>query len=656
MEAELLTAIPSDPHTDLKEESNATQQTVRPKSSSILRSVAILLFVWIVSGIYTDKILMRGWIPHDDGALAQSAERVLSGQLPHRDFVEIYTGGLSYLNAFAFRLFGVNFHSLRLMMFLFFLSWIPAVYLVARELVPDWFAGGLTLLAVVWSVPNYTVPMPSWYNLFFATFGVAALFCYVKRASLWWLFIAGLCGGTSFLIKSVGLYYVAGVLLFFVYQEQSKNQKSGQPGTKTSFLYSGFVTVSLLGFLGIIASLVRRQFGIAEVIHFFVPAAAVVVLLILREWMTRSRLDDRLQSPAASDAVRFARLLKLSVPFLAGVFVPVVLFLIPYYRAGALADFLHGVFTLPAKRMLGAFMHPPDLVWFLPALFLAVTIFISFQSGKKARTILAIVVSALLEILLIDSFNHSPAYQILWNMVREMIPVLAICGAAALFYFQRTSSPPSEQTQQRIMILLSLCATCSLVQFPFAGPIYFCYVAPLALLASAAILGAFPKPPYVLLASVGTVALLFPILIVRSGGLLDLGWSHAPNQQTELLKLPRAGGLRVTIEREQQYDKAIPLLQAHAGGRPILAAPDCPEVYFLGNFENPTGTMFEIFEEPAGYQERIDKLVEDKQIKAILINNDPGFSEYYVDPLENIADDKFPFTQNIGTFEVRWRQ
>src|SRR5579864_497264 len=42
-------------------------------------------------------------------------------------------------------------------------------------------------------------------------------------------------------------------------------------------------------------------------------------------------------------------------------------------------------------------------------------------------------------------------------------------------------------------------------------------------------------------------------------------------------------------------------------------------------------------------------------VKAILINNDPGFSEYFVDLLENVADDKFPFAQTVGKFEVRWR-
>ena len=156
-----------------------------------MRGTLIFLGVWIASGLYFGADLMRGWIAHDDGALAQSAERVLLGQLPHRDFVEIYTGGLSYLHALAFHAWGVNLGSLRWMLFLFFLLWVPALYFLAAELTVDWAAAGLTLLAVAWSVPNYPASMPSWYNLFFATFGIAGLFCYIKRPLARWVFARG---------------------------------------------------------------------------------------------------------------------------------------------------------------------------------------------------------------------------------------------------------------------------------------------------------------------------------------------------------------------------------------------------------------------------------------------------------------------------------
>src|SRR2546427_11417424 len=57
-----------------------------------LRWWLILIVVWGISGIYEGRHLKRGWVPHDEGAFAQSADRVLHGELPHRDYTEVYTG------------------------------------------------------------------------------------------------------------------------------------------------------------------------------------------------------------------------------------------------------------------------------------------------------------------------------------------------------------------------------------------------------------------------------------------------------------------------------------------------------------------------------------------------------------------------------------
>src|SRR5271155_4183319 len=81
----------------------------------------VLMVVWALSAVYMGTHLKRGWVPHDEGAFAESAQRVLKGELPHRDFDEIYTGGLAYLHALAFRELGTNLASMRYMLFAFFL-------------------------------------------------------------------------------------------------------------------------------------------------------------------------------------------------------------------------------------------------------------------------------------------------------------------------------------------------------------------------------------------------------------------------------------------------------------------------------------------------------------------------------------------------------
>src|SRR5215468_3681302 len=95
--------------------------------------VAIFLAVWLLSGAYLAATLNHGWLSYDDGALGQSAERVLHGEIPHLDFADPYTGGLAFLHALVFRIFGVKLIWLRLPLFVLFVPWVPAVYAIARQ-------------------------------------------------------------------------------------------------------------------------------------------------------------------------------------------------------------------------------------------------------------------------------------------------------------------------------------------------------------------------------------------------------------------------------------------------------------------------------------------------------------------------------------------
>jgi hypothetical protein len=42
------------------------------------------LTAWVISAAYMGWLVRLGWIPHDDGALAQAADWVNHGLLPHR--------------------------------------------------------------------------------------------------------------------------------------------------------------------------------------------------------------------------------------------------------------------------------------------------------------------------------------------------------------------------------------------------------------------------------------------------------------------------------------------------------------------------------------------------------------------------------------------
>src|SRR5690349_16792328 len=90
---------------------------------------------------YLGQFCWRRWLPWDDGTMAQAAERLLQGQLPHRDFNEGYTGGLTWLHSVAFRVFGVSIWSLRTTLFVFAVATIPVWYYIARRFGSPLLAG-----------------------------------------------------------------------------------------------------------------------------------------------------------------------------------------------------------------------------------------------------------------------------------------------------------------------------------------------------------------------------------------------------------------------------------------------------------------------------------------------------------------------------------
>src|SRR5262249_20229490 len=66
---------------------------------------------------YLVPFVSRGWMPHDEGMLGQSADRVLHGDVPHVDYEEPYTGGLTWLYAGVFKIAGVDLLKLRWLLF-----------------------------------------------------------------------------------------------------------------------------------------------------------------------------------------------------------------------------------------------------------------------------------------------------------------------------------------------------------------------------------------------------------------------------------------------------------------------------------------------------------------------------------------------------------
>jgi hypothetical protein len=603
--------------------------------------VFVLLVVWAISAGYMATHLKGVWVPHDEGTLGLSAERVLQGELPHRDFDD-YTGGLTFVHALAFREIGISSGSMRVVLFAFFVLWVPAIFYVASRFVSAYTAGAVTLLAVAWSVPNYPAPMPSWYNLFFATFGVASLLQFLEEENLRWLFLAGFFAGLSTLAKITAAYFVAGVLLFFIFREQSVTQQNNLRPQARLTPYSVAIILGLAVFLVLLFGLIHKIPGVSELIYFVLPASALVVLLICREFAGIS----------GQNRERFLTLARMCVAFGVGILIPLIVFLVPYLFTGSVHDLVHGLLATPARAVRFATFAPQNPFMMLTIIPVMLPVVLAYEWGRLGRAVCCGILALYCGSVVASSSQSTLSYNLGWCSAATLTPGIILAGVGIL-WVSRKREYLSAKKQQQLFLILSVTALCSLLQFPFAAPVYFLYVAPLVILAATALFSLRSHPPRLALATLIGFYLLFAFVSITP---FRLAFWSSPDVRSEPLTVARASGLRVESSDARLYNELIPLVQLHAAGKFMYAAPDCPEVYFLSGLESPTRHYFDYAEDPRDYAKRTLSALDTLNVNIVAINSSPQFSGPMSPALYGALEERFPNSAEIGKFQVRWKQ
>jgi hypothetical protein len=596
---------------------------------------------WLLAGAYVFPRLDRNWEPSDDGLLAQAAERVLLGQVPHRDFTEVYTGGLDYLNALGFRVFGLYLMAPRYVLFGFILAWVPVVYYCASRFLGPIGAVVIALLAVVWSVPNYPAAMPSWYNLFFATFGTAALLRFAEVGGRRWLFLAGLMGGCSLLAKIAGLYFVAAGLLFLLVHEGMTQRTHDHP--HEGRVYRWLIGLGLLGFVGALIILLRRHLVVENVYHFLVPGVGLALLT----WHVSAGAG------ALPSSRRFQRLWAFSWPFLLGLAIPIAAFVAPNFGAGGIGALLHGVFVRPTTRLTGVSRSAVEWPAVIPAAILAALLVVAVRSGRGIRTWGTAIVWAVLFPAAAAIGGAEYLYRISWASVSQAIPLVVVAGFVVLARRLNHKGGDAVRWEQSFL-LLAVAGLSSLIEFPYSAPVYFCYTAPLALLALIAVLHWVGDPPQPLAGVLVAYYAVFAIVVLNSQSTAELGLTATHGQPLARLELPR-GGVRVRARDAAEYRAVVDTLTAHAQGSYTYAGPDAPEIYFLAGLRNPTPTFFDFLEPSEGSADRVLSAVDRHGVTAVVINRFVKFSDKLSPELEAGFARRFPHEATVGRFTVRWQ-
>src|SRR5205814_4383560 len=123
------------------------------------------------------------------------------------------------------------------------------------------------------------------------------------------------------------------------------------------------------------------------------------------------------------------------------------------------------------------------------------------------------------------------------------------------------------------------------------------------------------------------------------------------------LKLPRAGGIRVSREAAVQYTELIPFVKTIADANAILAAPDCPEVYFLAGLKNPTPIIYDSLEDMRDYERDMKSLLDRPNfLKAAVLHDATASGTFQLQILRPLVVSRFPNSRKIGAFTVYWKR
>ena len=581
----------------------------------------------------------RGWIPADEGTIAQMAERVLHGELPHRDYDESYTGGLTYLHALGFRLLGVWLLSLRLVLYVFAALFLVAFFAAASRFVSPPAAGLATLVALVWSFPNYFASLPSWYVLVLTTVGALCLLRHVETGRRSWLFAAGSCGGVAMLAIVVGIYFVAAGVLFLFYREQADAQ--AQPGDRSR--RGGLLPLTAASVILLLAALgwlLHRRFVPPVVLAFLLPIAALGLFVVWNE----SR------ATAGPAALRLRALSASVLVFGLGALLPPLLFAIPFAAAGSLPAVLHGVFALPQRRYHSAFVSPPDPETAAAALpYAALLLGLGAAAGPARRRLWWVGLGAVGLATVLFYGARTPVYRTVWYSAR-WLPVIATLAGLVALGRRVADGDPSER--QKLFLLLSVAGFASLIQFPFAAPIYFCYAAPLTILAVLAILRfqGLPAAPHL---AVAGFYLLFGVVWLNTGYVFELGRRYTPYRADARLDLPRAG-LHVPRRDARVYADLVALIREKRGGGALYAGPDSPEVYFLADLPNPTRMLYDFLSDPPYPPGGLAGFLKAHGVTVVAINRAPDFSPRMDSATLGALEQAYPQSRELGRFLVRW--
>lgn len=166
----------------------------------------------------------RGVVIHDEGYIIFSAEKILQGLFPYRDFDFVYTPGSILLTALSFIIFQPSVLASRILMIL--LSLLSSLLIFKIIILPTKnkiYATLATLLFIAWGPSHLNFAWPVMFSLPMGLLACYLLLKFLETRKNHYLFFAGLGAFGVFVTKqNFGVAILLPVIIFFLTKSSRK--------------------------------------------------------------------------------------------------------------------------------------------------------------------------------------------------------------------------------------------------------------------------------------------------------------------------------------------------------------------------------------------------------------------------------------------------
>src|SRR3970040_2369984 len=117
------------------------------------------------------------------------------------------------------------------------------------------------------------------------------------------------------------------------------------------------------------------------------------------------------------------------------------------------------------------------------------------------------------------------------------------------------------------------------------------------------------------------------------------------------------GGIVVSREDSAAYARLIASIRRHAAGEWIYVWHDAPQLYFLSGMRNPTGTMYETFDDSvARSTAHLTRALETHDVRLVVLTDPRGAARPLDPAFRAWLNAAFPESERVDLTEVRWRR